>query len=65
MYGQVRAFIDQCGEKIDEIFRVSVIRAAALTDQPRAAIEVPSNKEYRGARFDKGFAQRTKVTRAN
>jgi hypothetical protein len=51
MHGELRPLIDQHGQKIHERFRVTVVRVPALVDEPRAAVEVPTDDEYSRTRL--------------
>ena len=61
MYVEMGSFIDQRCEKIDEAFRIPILRLAVLADEPRAAIEIPADDEDRRACLDKRLAQRAEV----
>src|SRR5215207_155068 len=64
MHPELRPFIDQCGQKIDEPFWVSIIRSPALADELRWAVDVPSDDEHRRTRLDQRLAQRAEVARS-
>ena len=63
IHPELRPFIDQCTQKIDEHFGIPVIRSPALTDEPRAAIDIPADHEYRRTRLQQGFAQCAEIAR--